>query len=196
MSLSDSGRATTDIASFFRAPDLNACSWATMYGSVWPAIFGASGAFESPSRPWQAWHISAFARPAFKSPASLRLVARRETGANKHSASRAVLRPVRITCLSLQMSGGGKPDGPRRRGPSRSVRNSLAVVPDAIERPDEIVRDQQRTVGQLRHIDRPTQVIAIVVPPLGKRLGLSCGVAVVLEERHHHTRADRHGSIP
>src|ERR1700738_3798587 len=116
MSLSDSGGATTDIASFFRAPDLYACSCATMYGSVWPAIFGASGTFESPSRPWHAWHISAFARPTFKSPASLRLVARRETGANKHSASRAVLRPVRITCLSLQMLGGGKHDGPRRWG--------------------------------------------------------------------------------
>src|ERR1700737_3232158 len=118
MSLSDSGGATTDIASFFRAPDLYACSCATMYGSVWPAIFGASGTFESPSRPWHAWHISAFARPAFKS-ASLRLVARRETGANKHSASRAVLRPVRITCLSLQMLGDGKHDGPRRWGPPR-----------------------------------------------------------------------------
>src|SRR5712664_716114 len=112
MSLSDSGGATTDIASFFRAPDLNACSCATMYGSVWPAIFGASGTFESPSRPWHAWHISAFARPAFESPASLRLAARIETGANKQSASRAVLRPVRITCLSLQILGGGKHDGP------------------------------------------------------------------------------------
>src|ERR1700686_1257840 len=53
----------------------------------------------------------------------------------------------------------------------------LAVVPDAIERSDEIVRDQQRTIRQLRHIDGATQVIAIVVPPLGKRLGLSCDVA-------------------
>src|ERR1700720_1655241 len=108
MSLSDSGGATTDIASFFRAPDLNACSCATMYGSVWPAIFGASGTFESPARPWHPWHISAFARPAFKSPASLRLVARRETGANKHSASRAVLRAVKITVLSLQDVGWWK----------------------------------------------------------------------------------------
>ena len=54
----------------------------------------------------------------------------------------------------------------------------LAVVPDAIERSDEIIRDQQRTIRQLRHVDGATQVIAIVVPPLGKRLGLSCGVAV------------------
>lgn len=120
MSLSDNGGATTDITSFFRAPDLYACSCATIYGSVWPAIFGASGTFESPSRPWHAWHISAFARPSFRSPAPLGPAARREIGANKQSASLAFLRPVGITCLSLQMLGGSKHDGP---GPG-------AIMPD------------------------------------------------------------------
>jgi hypothetical protein len=45
---------------------------------------------------------------------------------------------------------------------------SLAVIPDAIERADEIVGDDKRTIVQLRHIDRTTQVIAVVVPPSAK----------------------------
>src|ERR1700730_6025450 len=101
MSLSDNGGAISDIASFFRSPDLYASSCATRYGSVWPAIFGASGTFENPSRPWHAWHIRAFARPAFRSPASLGPATRIQTSANKHSASLALLRPAIITCSSL-----------------------------------------------------------------------------------------------
>src|SRR5712671_6673361 len=72
----------------------------------------------------------------------------------------------------------------------------LAVVPDAIERSDEIVRDEQRTIWQLRHIDGATQIIAIVVPPLGKWLGFSRGVTIVLEECHHYPSANGYGSIP
>src|SRR3954468_13867490 len=83
MSLSDKEGATIDIASLFRAPDLNAWSCTTRYGSVWPAIFGASGVFDRPSRPWHAWHAIAFARPAFTSPALLAVppAVRRETNA-------------------------------------------------------------------------------------------------------------------
>src|SRR6195952_3863643 len=73
---------------------------------------------------------------------------------------------------------------------------SLAIVPDAIERSDQIVRDQQRTIGQLRHIDRTAEVIAIVVPAFGERLRFSGDMAVILEERHHQPGADRRGSIP
>src|SRR3954470_5299597 len=93
MSVSDKDGVTTDIASFFRAPDLNACSCATMYGSICAAMFGASGAFERPSRPGHAWPIRAFVRPAFTSPAphTLPLATRIQTDANRWTASNAPL---------------------------------------------------------------------------------------------------------
>src|SRR3977135_3978365 len=93
MSVSDKDGATTDIASFFRVPDLYACSCATMYGSICAAMFGASGGFESPSGPCHAWPIRAFVRPAFTSPAlhTLPPTTRRQTDANRWTASRAAL---------------------------------------------------------------------------------------------------------
>src|SRR5216684_8125425 len=56
-------------------------------------MFGASGTFESPSRPWHAWHIRAFVRPAFTSPAlhTLPPATRRQTDANRLTASSAAL---------------------------------------------------------------------------------------------------------
>src|ERR1700755_509033 len=84
---------------------------------------------------------------------------------------------------------------PGEWGPSFSIK-LLAVVPDTIERADKIVRDEQRTIRQLRHIDGAAEVIAIVVPPLGKRLGFSCSVAIVLEECDHQPSASGHGPIP
>lgn len=51
MSLPDKDIATTDIASFFRNPDLNACNCITRQGSIWPAMFGASGILHRPSKP-------------------------------------------------------------------------------------------------------------------------------------------------
>ena len=123
--------------------------------------------FDSPSVPWHAWHISAFARPAATSAPT----ATPET-------SNAATAPARARAIVLRYV-------------------TFAVVPDAIERSDEIVRDEQRTVVQLRHVDRTTQVIAVVVPPFGKRLGFPGDVTIVVfEERHHHAGADRHGSIP
>src|SRR5678816_789591 len=65
---------------------------------------------------------------------------------------------------------------------SKHASCSLTVVPDAIKRADQIVRDKQRAVMHHRHVNRTPEVIAVVVPSFGKRLGLSRDVTVFLEE--------------
>src|SRR5258708_14043019 len=84
---------------------------------------------------------------------------------------------------------------PSGRAISR-VRSLLAVVPDAIERSDQIVQNQQRSIGQLSDVDRTTEIIAIVVPALGERIGIPGNVTIVIEERDHHAGTDRYGAIP
>src|ERR1700738_5029480 len=117
---------------------------------------------------------------------------RRQTEAKRRMASSAALRSAKII---LTPHGSSIKQMAPEAGAIIPIK-LLAVVPDAIERSDEIVRDQQRTIGQLRHIDGATQIIAIVVPSFGKRLGFSCGVTIVLEVRHHYPSADWHGPIP
>src|SRR5258708_21091118 len=142
MSASDSDGATTDIASFFRAPDLYACSCARMYGSVWAAMFGASGTFESRSRPWHAWHISALARPVFTSPAfAVAAAANKNTDRNRQDASWKIFGRTAITIDGAGTTGSMM--APIGRAISR-VRSLLAVVPDAIERSDQIDRKSTR----------------------------------------------------
>src|SRR5215210_6894760 len=119
MSVSDKDGATTDIASFFRSPDLYACSCAMRYGSICAAMFGASGVFESPSSPWHAWHIRAFVRPALTSPAlpTLPPAKTRQTDANRCTAESAALGFAEII---LNPQGSCAMDGMMapRQGPS------------------------------------------------------------------------------
>src|SRR3954466_8823537 len=72
----------------------------------------------------------------------------------------------------------------------------LSIVPDAIKRSDEIVRDDKRTHVQLRYIDRTAQVVAIVVPTFGIGLGFASDVTILLEVSHHHPSPDRYNVIP
>src|SRR5258708_11992643 len=83
---------------------------------------------------------------------------------------------------------------PSGRAISR-VRSLLAVVPDAIERSDQIVRNQQRSIGQLSDVDRTTEINAIVVRALGERLRLPGNVTIGLEHRDHHAGTERYGPI-
>src|SRR3954471_11595511 len=97
-------------------------------------MFGASGSFESPSRPWQVWHCSAFCRPALASPA-------RTGGASARRAASAAA-PVQqnlMMCSVVRLTGSG--------GAARPRFTSLLVA-DPVERADEIVGHQQGAVAQ------------------------------------------------
>src|SRR5215470_20234380 len=78
----------------------------------------------------------------------------------------------------------------------REVMASSAVVPDAVEGAGEIVGHDDRAVGKLGDVDRPTEIFAVLgEPAFGEHLGL-VGGAVLLEAGEHHARADRGGAVP
>src|ERR1700709_812579 len=109
-------------------------------------MLGASGTFDKPSIPWQAWHIRAFARPALTSPAAA-VPAPAATKPKVRTQTNAFTRkPITINLTITK--AGWPPSGGHRRD-----RSLLAVVPDTIQRSDQVVRDQKRTVGELRHVD-------------------------------------------
>src|SRR4051794_27643677 len=73
---------------------------------------------------------------------------------------------------------------------------SSALVPDAVERTGEIVRHQDRSIRQLRDVDRPAEIFAVLgEPALGEHFRLVRG-AVLFDRREHHARANRRGAVP
>src|ERR1700748_1276357 len=81
-------------------------------------------------------------------------------------------------------------------GADAALGRLFAVVPDAIQGTREIIGDQKRAIAELRHIDRPAQIFAVIgEPAFGKRLGL-VGSAIVLEGSYHHPRAHRNSTVP
>src|SRR3569832_2558958 len=105
-------------------------------------MFGESGALESPSRPWHAWHIIALAAPALTLPAWPASIpaSRRPAGPSNLRASNALRENAEIiqNLASTKQQLKGWP----RVGPSRH-QSLLAVVPDAVERTDQIVGHDQ-----------------------------------------------------
>src|ERR1700722_5143792 len=83
-----------------------------------------------------------------------------------------------------------------RKLPSSSRPFLLAVVPDAVDGADEVVGNEQRTVPILLDVNRAAEIVAVVIPAFSKRDRRSGDMAVILEEGHHETRANRHGTVP
>src|SRR5262245_21885915 len=56
---------------------------------------------------------------------------------------------------------------------TRAPGASSALVPDAVDGAGEVVRDQDRSVGELRHVHRPAEIFAVLgEPAVGEHLGL------------------------
>src|SRR5262249_50988705 len=73
---------------------------------------------------------------------------------------------------------------------------SRSFVPDAVDGAGEVVRYQPRALRQLRDVDGPAEILAVLgEPAFGERFCF-LGGAVVLEAREHDARADRHRAVP
>src|SRR5688572_20456489 len=174
-------------------------------------MFGASGILERPSRPWQVWHASAFCRPALTLPAATAAVVANIEIATMMPSAQACSLPLKrgglgwgsqcerstsTPTLSLPLSGGGDARARAAIMPKNGARCLSPIIPDAIQRPGEIVRHQDRSVGQLRDIDRPAEILAVLgEPAFGEGFRL-VRRAVLLEAREHHACADRRRAIP
>ncbi len=72
-----------------------------------------------------------------------------------------------------------------------------SLVRNSIDRPDEIIRDQDRSVDILLDVHRSAQIPAGLLdqPSLGERHSLICA-AVLVKRGEHDAGADRRRAVP